>query len=104
MRIEKSRINILSPSSKSVSPKKKGQRELKEGNSGYQTKLKIVSWNVRGLSDKEKRNLMKMIIINWNADIYIVHWKQKSALQISPSFDNLGQQVGGMDRNGCTRK
>ncbi|XP_019266372.1 PREDICTED: uncharacterized protein LOC109243827 [Nicotiana attenuata] len=32
--------------------------------------LKIISWNVRGLNDKGKRNIIKSLIQEWRADIY----------------------------------
>lgn len=34
--------------------------------------VKIISWNVRGLNDKGKRDLVRNLINQWGADVYIL--------------------------------
>lgn len=34
--------------------------------------VKIISWNVRGLNDEGKRDLVRNLINQWGADVYIL--------------------------------
>ena len=35
-------------------------------------RTKIVSWNVRGLNDMEKRKLVKQLVHQWGKNIYVL--------------------------------
>jgi len=49
-------------------------------------KFKLVTWNVRGLNDRDKRRLVKSVMKGWNADII--------CLQETKLEGNMEEKVG----------
>ncbi|WMV46346.1 hypothetical protein MTR67_039731 [Solanum verrucosum] len=53
-------------------------------------KFKLVTWNVRGLNDRDKRRLVKSVMKGWNADII--------CLQETKLEGNMEEKVGNLGR------
>ena len=63
------------------------------GGSRITMMVKIISWNVRGLNDEGKRDLVRNQINQWGADVYIL-LETKLKDNISSLIRNIGTTDG----------
>lgn len=56
-------------------------------------KFKLVSWNVRGLNNKDKRRLVK-VLWGWNADIICLQETKLEGDEMEEVRVNLGREMG----------
>ena len=56
-------------------------------------KFKLVSWNVRGLNNKDKRRLVK-VLWGWNADIICLQETKLEGDVMEEVRVNLGRKMG----------